>query len=48
MWLKRKKQLTEMLRRIKVKTKQLLFDRVRRMNVFESEETTVYVEKDKS
>ena len=46
MWLKRKKQLIDMLRRIKVKTKQLtktkqlLFDMVRRMNGVESEETT--------
>ena len=40
MWLKRKKQLIDMLRRIKVKTKQLLFDMVRRMNVVKSDETT--------
>ena len=39
MWLKMKKQL-DMLRRIKVETKQLLFDMLRRMNVVESEETT--------
>ena len=35
-----KKQLFDMLRRIKVETKQLLFDMLRRMNVVESEETT--------
>ena len=35
-----KKQLIDMLRRIKVETKQLLFDMLRRMNVVESEETT--------
>ena len=40
MWLKVKKQLNEMLKRIKVETKQLLFDMLRRMNVVESEETT--------
>ena len=40
MWLKVKKQFNEMLRRIKVETKQLLFDMLRRMNVVESEETT--------
>ena len=35
-----------MLRRIKVETKQLLFDMLRRMNVVEREETTYwYVEK---
>ena len=39
MWLKMKKQL-DMLRRIKVETKQLLFDMLRRMNVVESKETT--------
>ena len=33
-------QLLDMLRRIKVETKQLLFDMLRRMNVVESEETT--------
>ena len=49
MLLKVKKQLIDMLRRIKVETKQLLFDMLRRMNVVESEEkTTWYVEKDKS
>ena len=38
-----------MLRRIKVETKQLLFDMLRRINVVESEETANwYVEKDKS
>ena len=38
-----------MLRRIKVKTAQLLFDMLRRMNVIENEETTYwYVENDKS
>ena len=40
MWLKMKKQLIEMLRRIKVETTQLLFYMLRRMNVVESEETT--------
>ena len=40
MWLKMKKQLLDMLRRIKVETKQLLFDMLRRMNVVESGETT--------
>ena len=40
MWLKVKKQLNEMLKRIKVETKQLLLDMLRRMNVVESEETT--------
>ena len=35
-----KKQLIDMLRRIKVETAQLLFDMLRRMNVVESEETT--------
>ena len=48
MWLKVKKQLIDMLRRIKVETKQLLFDMLERINVVESEETTLYVEKDKS
>ena len=37
-----------MLRRIKVETKQLIFDMLRRMNVVESEGTTWFVEKDKS
>ena len=46
MWLKLKKQLY-MLRRIKVETKQLLFDMLRRINVVENEETAnLYVEKD--
>ena len=40
MLLKVKKQLIYMLRRIKVETKQLLFDKFRRINVVESEETT--------
>ena len=40
MWLKLKKQLIDMLSRIKVETKQLLFDMLRRINVVESEETT--------
>ena len=40
MWLKMKKQLIDMLRRIKVETKQLLFDMLRRINVVESDETT--------
>ena len=40
MWLKLKKQLIDMLRRIKVETKQLLFDMLRRINEVESEETT--------
>ena len=37
MWLKVKKQLIDMLRRIKVETKQLLFDMLRRINVVERE-----------
>ena len=40
MWLKVKKQLIDMLRRIKVETLQLLFDMFRRMDVVENEETT--------
>ena len=40
MWLKMKKQLIDLLRRIKVETEQLLFDMLRRMNVGESEKTT--------
>ena len=40
MWLKVKKQLIDMLRRIKVETEQLLFDMLRRINVVE------YVKKD--
>ena len=39
MWLKVKRQLIVMLRRIKVETKQLLCDMLRRMNVVENEET---------
>ena len=35
-----KKQLIDLLIRIKVKTEQLLFDMLRRMNVVKSEETT--------
>ena len=35
-----KKQLFDMLRRIKVEYEQLLFDMLRRINVVESEETT--------
>ena len=35
-----KKQVIDMLRRIKVETKQLLFDMLRMINVVESEETT--------
>ena len=43
------KQHIDMLRRIKVETKQLLFNMLRRINVVESKETTYcYVEKDKS
>ena len=34
-----KKQLIDMLRRIKLETKQLLFDMLRRMIVVENEET---------
>ena len=34
-----KKQLIDMLRKIKVETQQLLFDVLRRINVVESEET---------
>ena len=49
MLLKVKKQLIDMLRKIKVETAQLLFDMLRRINVVECEETTYwYVEKDKS
>ena len=33
-------QLIDMLRRIKVETKQLLFDMLRRMNVVKSDEPT--------
>ena len=40
MLLKVMKQLIDMLRRITVETKQLLFDMLRRINVVESEETT--------
>ena len=40
MWLKVKKQLIDVLRRIKVETYQLIFDMLRRINVVESEETT--------
>ena len=40
MWLKLKKQLNEMLRRITVETKQQLFDMLRRINDVESEETS--------
>ena len=40
MWLKMKKRLIDMLIRIKVETKLLLFDMLRRINVVESEETT--------
>ena len=40
MWLKMMKQLIDLLRRIKVETKQLLFDMLRRINVIEIEETT--------
>ena len=44
-----KKQLIDLLRRIKVETKQLLCDMLRRINVIEIEETTYwYVEKDES
>ena len=35
-----KKQLIDMMRRIKVETWQWLFDMLRRMNVVKSEETT--------
>ena len=35
-----KKQLIDVLGRIKVETEQLLFDMLRRINVVESEETT--------
>ena len=38
MWLKVKKQLIDMLRRIKIETLQLLFDMLRRINVVESED----------
>ena len=40
MWLKMKKQLIDMLRRIKVETLQLLFDMLRWMNIVKSDETT--------
>ena len=40
MWLKMKKQLIDMLRRIKVETEQLLFDMLRGINVVESKEIT--------
>ena len=40
MWLKVKKQLIDVLRRIKVETKQLICEMLRRINVVESEETT--------
>ena len=40
MWLKMKKQLIDMMRRIKIETKQLLFDMLRRINVVEIEEIT--------
>ena len=40
MLLKVKKQLIDMLRRIKVETKQRLFDMLRRINVAENGETT--------
>ena len=40
MWLKMKKQLIDLLRRIKVETKQLLFDMLRRINVIEIEESS--------
>ena len=40
MWLKMRKQLIDMLRRIKVETYQLLFDMLRRINDVESEETS--------
>ena len=39
MLLKVMEQLIDMLRRIKVETKQLLFDMLRRINVIENEET---------
>ena len=35
-----KKQLIDMLRKIKVETAQMPFEMIRRMNVVESEETT--------
>ena len=40
MWLKMKKQLIDLLRRIKVETKQLLFDMFRRINVILIEESS--------
>ena len=40
MWLKMKKQLIYMLRRIKVETKQLLFDMLRWINVIDIEESS--------
>ena len=48
MLLKVTKQLIEMLRRIKVETKKLLYDMLRRINLIENEETSNrYVKKDK-
>ena len=40
MLLKVKKQLIDMLRRIKVETQQRIFDMLRRINVVENAETT--------
>ena len=39
MWLKVKKQLNDMMRRIKVETGQLLFDMLGKVNVVENYET---------
>ena len=39
MWLKVKKQLNDMMRRIKVETRQLLFDMLGKINVVENDET---------
>ena len=39
MWLKVKKQLNDMMRRIKVETALLLFDVLERINVVENKET---------
>ena len=39
MWLKVKKQLNDIMRRIKVETGQLLFDMLGKINVVENDET---------
>ena len=42
MWLKMKKQLIYMLRRIKVETEQLLFDMLRRINMLKMKKKKTY------